>query len=62
MIKWLLCKLVGFACVWESLQERVHVRDSYGVHVNVEPHKVQELIVVQRCTTCGKYRSCTVAR
>lgn len=60
MIKWLWCKFVGYSCKWQNIQEHVHERDAYGVHVNVRPHRVQELIVVQKCSTCGKYRSCSV--
>ena len=62
MIKWLMCKIVGHACKWHNVYEREHRRPAYGMYVNTAPDMVSELIVVQTCEVCGKYRSCSVSK
>jgi hypothetical protein len=62
MIKWLMCKIVGHACKWHNVHEREHRRPAYGMYVNTAPDMVSELIVVQTCEVCGKYRSCSVSK
>ena len=60
MLKWLMCKIVGTSCAWKNVQEREHRRPAWGIYMNVHPEMVTELIVVQTCAKCGKYRSCSV--
>lgn len=62
MLKWLMCKIVGTSCAWKKVHERTHHRPAYGMYVNTAPDQVSELIVVQTCEKCGKYRSCTVTQ
>jgi hypothetical protein len=62
MLKWLMCKIVGIPCAWKKVHEREHRRPAYGMYVNVAPDMVSELIVVQTCEKCGKYRSCSVTK